>query len=43
LVVLPLLGLIEKPLPLPHSITEAVLAKNNARAPTVAPAVVKSS
>jgi ubiquinol-cytochrome c reductase cytochrome b/c1 subunit len=44
LVVLPLLGLIEKPLPLPHSITEAVLAKNSGGAPAAAaPAVVKSS
>jgi quinol-cytochrome oxidoreductase complex cytochrome b subunit len=31
LIVLPLLGLIEKPLPLPNSITEAVLAKTGGR------------
>jgi ubiquinol-cytochrome c reductase cytochrome b/c1 subunit len=44
LIVLPLLGLIEKPLPLPHSITEAVLAKGGgAHAPVAAPAAVKSN
>jgi ubiquinol-cytochrome c reductase cytochrome b/c1 subunit len=42
LVVLPLLGLLEKPLPLPHSITESVLAKTGKHAPMVAPAVAKS-
>ena len=42
LVVLPLLGLIEKPQPLPHSITEAVLAKSGAHAPAPAAAAVKS-
>ncbi len=35
LVILPLLGFIEKPLPLPASITEAVLAKNGAAKPAV--------
>jgi ubiquinol-cytochrome c reductase cytochrome b/c1 subunit len=44
LIVLPLLGLVEKPLPLPHSITEAVLAKSGgAHAPVAAPAAVKSN
>jgi ubiquinol-cytochrome c reductase cytochrome b/c1 subunit len=33
LVIIPLLGLIERPLPLPNSITEAVLAKAGMRAP----------
>jgi ubiquinol-cytochrome c reductase cytochrome b subunit len=33
LVILPLLGLIEKPKPLPSSITESVLAKPTARVP----------
>jgi ubiquinol-cytochrome c reductase cytochrome b/c1 subunit len=43
LVVLPLLGLIEKPLPLPHSITEAVLAKSGGpAAPVAATAAAKS-
>ncbi|MER8451641.1 cytochrome b N-terminal domain-containing protein [Mesorhizobium sp. M1428] len=31
IIVMPLLGLIEKPRPLPHSITEAVLEKNKAK------------
>jgi ubiquinol-cytochrome c reductase cytochrome b/c1 subunit len=38
LIILPLLGLIEKPLALPNSITEAVLAKNGGRAPLPAAA-----
>ncbi|HEY0569997.1 MAG TPA: cytochrome b, partial [Enterovirga sp.] len=38
IVILPLLGLIEKPLPLPNSIAEAVLAKKG-RAPVPAAAV----
>jgi ubiquinol-cytochrome c reductase cytochrome b/c1 subunit len=43
LVVLPLLGLIEKPLPLPHSITEAVLTKSGGpAAPVAATAAAKS-
>jgi ubiquinol-cytochrome c reductase cytochrome b/c1 subunit len=43
LVVLPLLGLIEKPLPLPHSITEAVLNKSGGpAAPVAATAAAKS-
>lgn len=36
LIVLPVLGLIEKPLPLPNSITEAVLKKTGAGAPATA-------
>ena len=43
LVVLPLLGLIEKPLPLPHSISEAVLAKAGGRTPVAATAAAKSN
>ncbi|MET3521876.1 cytochrome b [Mesorhizobium abyssinicae] len=31
IIVMPVLGLVEKPLPLPHSITEAVLKKNKTR------------
>jgi ubiquinol-cytochrome c reductase cytochrome b/c1 subunit len=42
LVVLPLLGLIEKPLPLPHSISEAVLAKAGGRAPAAAAVPVET-
>jgi ubiquinol-cytochrome c reductase cytochrome b/c1 subunit len=38
LITLPLLGLIEKPLPLPSSITDAVLAKTGGRAPLPAAA-----